>query len=393
MGSAIKNYRKTTDLGTLLLCFLLSCVSVLTLVSVAQYGGLALGGGMGNWRLVFTQVLATVLGLAGAVVFSLIGPTWLTRYWPVHMAICWGLVLLTFVPGFGYGPAGTGSQSWIALPMGMSFQPTELAKLSFIITFAVHLEWAGSRVNKPKVLFPLLAHLAGAPLLVHLQGDDGTALVFWAIGGIMLIAAGLNRWVVAACAAVTAVAAPFVWQYVLSAYQRQRILGLLNPEAYADGIMYQQLRGRMAVGSGQLFGRGLFQPGHSFVPRPENDFIFSYFAESCGFIGCVVLLALLFGLLAKTLLAAFRAPSRVGTYICVGIFAMLLFQIVVNIGMNLMLLPVMGITLPFMSAGGTSMAVLYLAIGILLGVRRQSAPPGLPTAEAPQISKLEGISP
>ncbi|MGD9560393.1 MAG: FtsW/RodA/SpoVE family cell cycle protein [Oscillospiraceae bacterium] len=309
----------------------------------------------------------------------------LLRCWPVHVAVCWGLVLLTFVPGVGYEPPGTGSQSWIALPLGMSFQPTELAKLSFVLSFAAHLEHVGHEVNRPKALLPLLAHLLAPPVLVHFQGDDGTAFIFLAIGVIMLVAAGLNRWTVAGCTAAALAAAPFAWRHLLSVYQRQRILGLFDPAPYADTIMYQQLCGRAAIRSGGLFGRGLFQPQHTAVPRPENDFIFSYFAESWGFVGCLLLLGLLFGLMLRFLRVASAAPGA-GFFICIGGFAMLLVQTVVNVGMNLMLAPVVGITLPFVSAGGTSVAVLYLAVGLVVGVARQAqkaGQPGIQTSNEP----------
>lgn len=366
----VKQYWRTTDKMYLAICASLSVISVVTLCSVAQYGGLTYTGAFGNWRPAITQALASALGLVGAVLLSLVDYRKLARMWPLHMAVCWGLVLLTFIPGVGYEPAGTGSQSWIAMPFGMSIQPTELAKISFYLSFAWHLSTVHDTLSKPKTLVWVLLHLAVPVLVVHLQGDDGTALVFLAIGVVMLFTAGLNRWVVISCVTAVAAAVPLVWRYVMSGYQKERILGLFYPEQYVDTIMYQQLRGRQAIGAGQLLGRGLFQPGHVYVPRSENDFIFSYIAECCGFVGCLVVLGLLFGLMLKILKAAYTAGDRVGAYMCVGVFATLLFQTVVNVGMNLMLLPVMGVTLPFLSAGGTSVLMLYLSMGLVLSVKR-----------------------
>lgn len=366
----LKQYWRTTDKLLLLLCAALSAVSIVTLCSVAQYGGLTYEGTLGNWRPVFTQALASVLGLAAAVVLSLIDYRKLAGMWPLHMAVCWGLVLLTFIPGVGYEPPGTGSQSWIAMPLGMSFQPTEIAKISFYLSFAWHLDKVHDTLSRPKTLVWVLLHLAVPVLVVHFQGDDGTALVFLAIGLVMLFMAGLNRWVVVACVTAAAAALPLVWRFVMSTYQKERILGLFYPEQYVDTIMYQQLRGRQAIGAGQLFGRGLFQPHHVYVPRSENDFIFSYFAESCGFVGCLLVLGLLFGVMLKMLNAAYKTRNRMGAYVCVGVFATLVFQTMVNVGMNLMLLPVMGLTLPFLSAGGTSVLMLYLSVGLVLSVRR-----------------------
>lgn len=369
MGRAIKRYTKRTDMLYLAMCLLLSGISIATLYSIAQFGGLDLGGRLGNMRLVFAQLLAVFIGVAGAVLLSLIDYRRLLELWPLHVVVCWGLVLLTFIPGIGYEPPGTGSRSWIAMPLGMSFQPTELAKISFYLTLAMHLEYVHDKVNHPKYLFPVLAHIGMPVLLVHFQGDDGTAMVFLVSGFVMLIMAGLNRWVVAAGSAVALVAAPVFWRVILSQHQKDRIMGLFDPEPYAQTTMHQQLKGRVAIGAGQLTGRGLFQPEHFYVPRSENDFIFSYFAESCGFIGTVLLLALLFAVILKTLHTATKS-SGAGAYICIGVFATLLFQTVINVSMNLMLLPVMGITLPFMSAGGTSVLMLYLSVGLVLSVGR-----------------------
>ncbi len=365
-------YFRQTDMAYLLVCLALSAISVATLLSVGMYGELDLSGTLGDFRPALTQALASVLGLVCAVLLSLVDYHVFLRFWPLVLVVCWGLVLLTFIPSIGYEPPGTGSRSWIPLPMGMSFQPTEIAKIGFAITFSGHLAKVGKNLHKLRVLLPVLGHLLLPVLLVHLQGDDGTATVFFAMGVVMLILAGINRWAVLGCAIVAGVAAPFVWSYVLGDYQRERVLGLIDPAPYADTIMYQQLQARQAIGSGGVLGRGLFTP-HHYVPRAENDFFFSYYAESFGFIGCLVLLALLGVLLYKTLQTARRAPDGAGAFLCGGIFGALFFQMLVNVGMNLMLVPVMGITLPFLSAGGTSVLMLYLSVGLVLSVGRQAS--------------------
>ncbi len=365
----LKHRIKSIDYWYVGICVLLISMSIVTLISIAIYGNMGLEGAFNNWRPALAQMLAGAGGLFGALVFSQINYNKLAKFWPMHV-ICWGLVLLTFVPGIGYAPAGTGSQSWIGLPLGASLQPTELAKISFFLTFSSHLATARNTLNRPKTILPILAHMLAPAVLVHLQGDDGTALVFLVIGFVMLVAAGLNRWVVAAGTAAVAVAAPFIWNDFLGEYQRNRILGLFNPEAFANDIMYQQLQARAAIQDGGVWGLGLMQPQHNYVPRMENDFIFSYFAESCGFVGSVLLLGIFFALLGKVLHTAAKAADNVGSFVCVGVFAMLAFQIVVNVGMNLMLLPVAGITLPLFSAGGSSVLTVFFAIGLVMSVQR-----------------------
>lgn len=372
IAEKIKRNWKNTDKGYLVLCILLSTLSVITLFSVGMYGGLNYGGVFGNMRPAYTQIFASLLGICAAVVISLIDYRRLMKLWPLHVAICWGLVLLTFIPGIGYEPGQTGSQSWIAMPFGMSFQPTEIAKISFYLTFAMHLNHAYKKLGKLRVLIPVLLHILAPVLLVHLQGDDGTAMVFLAIGVIMLFVAGINRWVVISITGAVLLAVPILWNFLMGNYQKERILGLFFPDKYADSTMYQQLRARVAIGSGQWLGRGLFSDGQYYVPRSENDFIFSYYAEACGFIGALILLGLLGAILYKTLSVASNASTRAGAYLCTGVFATLLFQIVINVGMNLMLLPVVGLTLPFISAGGTSVLMLYISVGLVLSVSRHT---------------------
>ena len=156
---------------------------------------------------------------------------------------------------------------------------------------------------------------------------------------------------------------------ILKGYQFKRILAVLDPTdpALAD-FTYQQNKGSMAIGTGGLTGQGLFNGEHIFVPNAWNDFIFSYLANALGFLGAAAVLLLLFGIAARTLRTAYRSTDALGRYICVGIFAALFLQCVINLGMNLQVLPVIGVTLPFFSAGGSSVVMMYLCVGLVLSV-------------------------
>ena len=156
---------------------------------------------------------------------------------------------------------------------------------------------------------------------------------------------------------------------ILKGYQFKRILAVLTPDdpALAD-ITYQQNKGAMAIGTGGLTGQGLFSGEHIFVPNAWNDFIFAYLANVLGFIGAAVVLVLLLALCLRTLQTGLRCPDALGCNICVGIFAALFLQCVINLGMNLQVLPVIGVTLPFFSAGGSSVVMMYLCVGIVLSV-------------------------
>lgn len=155
----------------------------------------------------------------------------------------------------------------------------------------------------------------------------------------------------------------------MKGYQFKRILAVLTPDdpALAD-ITYQQNKGAMAIGTGGLTGQGLLSGEHIFVPNAWNDFIFAYLANVLGFLGAAAVLLLLFALCLRTLRTGLQCPDALGCNICVGIFAALFLQCVINIGMNLQVLPVIGVTLPFFSAGGSSVVMMYLCVGIVLSV-------------------------
>ena len=362
---AIREYIKNTDKLFILLCICCSGLSVLALTSFAHDAASVDNSFFENYRLPIVQAGAAAAGLICAVFISTFDYHALASSWPFHVAVTWGLVLLTFV--IGYSPLNTSNKSWIELPMGLSIQPTELAKISFILTFALHLDNCRDRMEEPGTLVALLAHLGAPILLIHFQGDDGTALIFLLIGLSMLFVAGLPRKYIFAGIGCVVVAVPVLWFFILENYQKERIYALLDPESYPD-VMWQQTQAGISIGAGQITGRGFFGVDHHTVPKAENDFIFSYISESMGFVGSLLVLLLLFGLAAKLIATAFRSQDRLGALICVGISAVVIWQTIVNVGMNLSLLPVIGITLPFFTAGGTSVLMLYLCMGLALSV-------------------------
>ena len=368
----IRRYLRRVDVLYLALCVLCSALSVVVLVSLGY-------SQLGSNNKASVQVIASLLGVMLAIVFSTVDYRALARAWPLHAVVAWGLVLPTLffhnvnfgVLTIGFDAGGTSNYSWYRVG-GMTFQPTELAKISFVLTLAWHLERVRGRVNKPLNLLALLAHILLPVLAIHIQGDDGTALVFLGIGLVMLFAGGLSPWLVggaAGCAVGGGALLLALKPDILKGYQFKRILAVLNPDdpALAD-FTYQQNKGAMAIGTGGLTGQGLFTGEHIFVPNAWNDFIYSYLANVLGFLGAAAVLILLFAIAARTLTTALHSPDALGRYICVGIFAALFLQTVINIGMNLQVLPVIGVTLPFFSAGGSSVVMMYLCVGLVLSV-------------------------
>ena len=388
MLKVLRQYFKVTDKVYILLCLLCSAFSVLTLISIGKYqlGGFeydSISGavtGIGGYRQALVQAAASILGIVCALVISSIDYRDLVKLWPFHTAIAWGFVLPTLILHnlklgpftIGYDAGGTDNYSWYKLG-SLTLQPTELAKISFILTFAMHLEQSRENINEPRVLMRLLAHILVPVGLIHIQGDDGSAMVFAAIGCIMRFVAGLSwKYILSALAALAAVGGVvlvFFSDKILKSYQVLRILAVLDPDnqAYKDYTL-QQTQGKISIGAGEIFGRGLFGEEHHYVANAFNDFIFSYMAEAIGFVGCCVVLGVLFAIVCRTLLTGLRSQDRLGTYICAGVFAAMAWQVVINLGMNLSLLPVIGVTLPFFSGGGTSMLMLYLCVGIVLSV-------------------------
>ena len=344
--------------------------------------------GIGDYRRALVQGVSALIGIAVALLLSNIDYRSLVKVWPVHVALPWGLVLPTLFTRtvtirplpIAYHPGAThNSPSYT--PGRSTFPPTELAKISFILTFAMHLNNVRGRINEPKELGKLLLHLAAPILIIHVQGDDGTAIIYAIIGCSMMFAAGLSwKYIIGALAAAgAAVAAAFAFfsDKIGKGYQWYRILAVVDPEnktgwapseAIWKNIIYQQQRGEIALGSGGIFGNGVFGGSYYSVPNAHNDFIFSWVGNAAGFVGCCVVLGVLFAIVVRTFLTGARSEDLLGTFICAGIGGALMAQIAVNVGMNLRVLPVIGVTLPFYSAGGSSVLMLYICVGLVLSV-------------------------
>ena len=393
---SIQRYWKRTDKTYLLLCILSSSFAVLALSSWAakQGSGFALDDvtgqivGIGDYRRAVVQAGAAAVGLCVAVLLSNIDYRSLVKVWPVHVAVTWGMVLPTlFIRNvtvgpltIGYNAGDTDNYSWYKLG-GFTLQPTELAKISFILTFAMHLNNVRGKINEPKELGKLLLHMLVPILIIHIQGDDGTAIIYGIIACCMMFSAGLS-WkyiigAISAAAAAVAVAFGFFSDKIGKGYQWYRILAVIDPENKTGwapsetvwkNIIYQQQRGEIALGSGGIFGNGIFGGSYYSVPNAHNDFVLSWIGNATGFVGCCVVLGILFALVCKTFATGARSEDMLGSFICAGIGGALMAQIAVNVGMNLRVLPVIGVTLPFYSAGGSSVLMLYICVGLVLSV-------------------------
>ena len=271
------------------------------------------------------------------------------------------------------GEEGGGAQRWIGIG-SFRLQPSEFAKLALVITLSRHLEKKKS-LNTLQDLLTVFLHMAVPMMLIARQPDLGTALVLVAMTFGMMFIAGISYKMLAGIISAGILSLPLFWQ-ILKPYQRDRILVFFNPYLDPLGKGYHVIQSKIAIGSGKLFGKGLYQGTQSqldFLPVKHTDFIFAVLGEELGFVGGVILISLYFMLLYYSIRAAFKARDLLGTYMVVGVISMWAFQILVNIGMNVGIMPVTGIPLPFMSYGGSSFIMNMMAAGLVLnvGMRRQ----------------------
>ena len=366
----LKTVIKETDLLLLFLCIAASFYGVVMVYSATR-ADIPEGGVIS--RDARTMILAVALGVVFSVFVSFFDYNFITKMFPFIGAVCIVLMLALFV--WGKGPAERpDAKTWLSLgSSGLYFQPSELLKIGFIITFGMHLELVRDKIKELLHVILLCVHAAVPIGLVALTGDMGSALIFILIFLVMMFCAGVQLRYFAIGAAMAAAAAPAVWYFIFDATQKNRILALIYPDRYED-IMYQQNQGIKAITSGGFTGQGLFNGAltqvKNAIPEAENDMIFTCIGEELGLLGCAAALLLLLGIIVRVMYIGHRSRYGATKLMCYGYAAMLAAQTIVNIGMCLELLPVIGITLPFFSAGGSSNLCVYIGIGLIMSIYR-----------------------
>ncbi len=341
----------------------LTCIVALTCVSLLTLAGAANDYGV---RYFYMQMAAAGLGLVAMTIISTIDYEEIADKLSVPLfGISVFLLVLTLI----IGSDNNGNKSWIEFDwLPFSIQPAEFIKILYIITFSKHLHMLKSKINHPLSLLKLGIHAGIIIGLILLQGDLGTALVFMFMTVAMLLVAGLSFWYFLGAGAVIALAAPFLWS-VLKPYQQNRIIAGFQPESDPLGVGMQALFSRNAIAAGGFWGTG-FSGGTEYqkVPYVHNDFIFAITSEKFGFFGATFVILLLCVLVIRALILAHKMQGSYASYMCVGVAAVIIAQTVENLGMCLAKLPVIGITLPFMSYGGSSMLASYCLIGVIQSI-------------------------
>ena len=348
------------DWVLLLMTVLLLGIGVIAVYSATYTGGPRLS----PWAT--RQLSWAVIGLVGMFAAFAVDYRRLENW--VYVLYGLSLVLLLLVPVLG--SFGGGARRWIALGF-FSVQPSELAKVALLLVLArdFHRHASPQGYGLRDLLYPTI--LAAIPAgLVLAEPNLGTAMVLGLLFVSLVFAAGIRLGSLALAGLAGGGVLPLLWHH-MKPYQKQRVLSFLNPDLDPLGAGYHMIQSKITVGSGMLWGKGFLQGTQNrldFLPEKHTDFVFAVMAEEWGFVGTVVLLTLYGALLLRLLMIAWKARDRFGAFIAVGAASIVFWQMLINIGMNLGMLPVVGVPLPLLSYGGSSLLTVMVALGLALNV-------------------------
>lgn len=364
---AISEFVKKADMILLALCITATVYGTVIISSATNY--------VGNSRYIIIQLAAMVLGIAAYVILTLIDVDIIAERRELLLLFCIFFIALLQIFGVERG----GNRSWLDFGLPIMIQPAEICKIFFIIILAKTMSIKQNKLSSPVTV----AELAGitilfAALIRYFSWDDGMMLNYLFIFAIMIFAGGVNLiWFLVGGGALLA-AFPFVWSR-LDEYQKNRIRVIFDPtiDPKAEGIRYQMNRTIRALQNGGIAGRGLFngpmvQSGS--VPAQHTDSIFSACGEELGMVGCLAILLLLGAIIVRCVYVGMKSGNYMNRMICTGIAGMLASQIAINVGMCMGVFPVVGLTLPFFSYGGSSIVTMFAAMGFVSGINMRPAP-------------------
>lgn len=378
LKAILADFFHQADLVLLGLCCAATVFGMVLIASATHYMGPAK-----MLRYVGVQGVAMLLGFCVYVFMSMVDIEIVLKKW--KWLVLFNLVFIGLLrTPLGVGGASTGNQAWLKFP-GIPFQigPAEVVKISFTLLLAKQLAWLREEKRDLRS-FPAAAQVAGHTLAlmgwyVVISGDMGNALTFFFIFLCMAFAAGFAlRWF---ALLFLGSGAGFAAAWVLDLipdYMMDRFRVLVDHSYDSLGVGWQQTRSLMAIGSGGLFGQGYMNGTQTQSTYPQSlpnrwtDFVFSVCGEELGLVGCLAVIALLAVIILRVLRVAKNAQTPFHRYICVGMAAMLIYQTVINIGMCLFVMPTIGVTLPFFSYGGSSVVTLYMAMGVVSGIKKRS---------------------
>ena len=347
---------------------LLLCTTVLSVISLVTVYGAVDNFGMSKLKMQFAM---TVVGiLLTFIMANLDYHVILDRLWLPLLLFSAGILGITLVAGDTGAAMETAGKSWLTIPVvGIAIQPSEFVKITFICTFAKHLHSVQATINKPRTLLGLCLHALLIVGLILASGDLGVALVYMALVLVMLFGAGLHWGYFAGVGGAVAVAFPFLWD-LLASYQQDRIVVGFNPSLDPKDKGWQPLLSKQCIENGGLFGVGWHSGGdYEELTASHTDFILATVCEKFGFIGGMLVMVTLAVLIMRVLWIGRQSCHDYGMLISVGVAGVLIAQTLENVGMCLAVLPVVGITLPFLSCGGSSVLATYILVGMVHSVK------------------------
>jgi rod shape determining protein RodA len=366
MGEKIKIF--LTDALRRVDWVLLLCTTVLSVISLVTVYGAVDNFGMSKLKMQFAMTVVGILltFLVANLDYHLI----LDRLWLPLLIFSAGILGLTLVAGDTGAAMETAGKSWLTIPVvGIAIQPSEFVKITFICTFAKHLHSVQATINKPRTLLGLCLHALLIVGLILASGDLGVALVYMALVLVMLFGAGLHWGYFAGVGGAVAVAFPFLWD-LLASYQQDRIVVGFNPSLDPKDKGWQPLLSKQCIENGGLFGVGWHSGGdYEELTASHTDFILATVCEKFGFIGGMLVMVTLAVLIMRVLWIGRQSCHDYGMLISVGVAGVLIAQTLENVGMCLAVLPVVGITLPFLSCGGSSVLATYILVGMVHSVK------------------------
>ena len=366
----LKNAIRKGDMVLLFLLLATTTYGCIMIASAKNY--------VGSTRFVIIQVVAALLGVLMYFFVSSVDVTVLSEHRLLLAGFNCFLILLLIPFGVDYN---SGNKSWIDIPLlPVDIQPAEICKITFILIMASVMASGRSRISSFKSVFSMGFHLALlAGLNIVISKDLGVSLIFVFIFIGMAFAGGVNLlWFLGTGGLVT-VAWPFLWE-LMDPHQKNRILVLFDPTVDPDGVTvrYHAVRSMRSLTGGGWAGQGLFngiRTQNGELPAQHTDFIFSAIGEELGFLGCMLVLLLEFAIIARCIYVGNKSPDYMRRLVCYGAASALIFQVCVNVGMCIGVAPVIGLTLPFMSYGGSSLMTLYAMLGLVSGVHARPEAP------------------
>ncbi len=369
--SELKSFFRKGDMILLLLCLLTSAFGCLIIASATSYSGAA--------RYLLVQGAAIAMGVLVYAVVSSIDADFIAEH-RVFLVLFNTVFLLLLVTPFGTDH-GTGNRSWLEFPfLPVDIQPAEFCKITYVLIMAAVMASHQNRLSTIPSVFHMVVHLGlVAGLNYVVSGDLGVSMIFVVIFALMAFAGGVKLIWFAIAGGGIAAAFPFIWSNFMTQKQKNRILVLFDEtlDPLGRDARWHEVRSLLSLNGGGLTGQGLFngnrtQTGALFAQH--TDFIFSAIGEELGYLGCLLVLVLLGLIIARCIQVGTRSQDYMRRMICFGVAAALVFQVISNVGMCMGMTPVVGLTLPFISYGGSSMLSLYAMMGLVSGVYARPAP-------------------